>query len=100
MKKCLTLALLSESRHIIWTSRNLIKHENKTLRIFQIVSTFLSKIKLRILADRQRLSSDDFLNSWVQNGFCGLDLIENKLIFHPMLNMDFYISEKFYRCPF
>ena len=32
--KCLTLVLLSDSRHIIWTSRNLIKQENKTLSIF------------------------------------------------------------------
>ena len=36
----LALVLLSESRHLIWTSRNCRKHENKNLNALSIVSTF------------------------------------------------------------
>ena len=68
----LALVLLSESRHLIWTSRNCRKHENKNLNALSIVSTFFNKVKFRILADKKRLPIDDFYEIWLVNGFCSL----------------------------
>ena len=92
--KFLALILLSESRHIIWTSRNLVKHEKENVNVHQIVSRFFSKIKIRILADKERLHFDDFVNIWLAYGFCKLDLTNNKIEFHPELSIDYYIKKK------
>ena len=51
--KQLALLLLAESRHIIWTCRNLTKHENKHFNSTAVINTFLSKLKLRILAAKK-----------------------------------------------
>lgn len=91
--KQLSLILLSESRHIIWTCRNLAKHENKNISSFQVVSKFLNKLKLRILADKKRLSFESFVELWcVTGGLCALDLTEDKIIFHRELDIRNYFQ--------
>ena len=71
--KYLSLILLSESRHIIWTCRNLKKHENKHFDSAAVIHRFVSKLKLRILADKKRLVSNVFDDIWLKNNFCSFD---------------------------
>ena len=94
IEKQIALILLSESRYVIWTCRNLKKYDNKSVCSFQVISKFLNKIKFRILADRKRLSVADFLEFWVVNGFCNLDLIKNQIIFKPYLDISYYTQKK------
>ena len=89
-EKQLALIILSESRHIIWTCRNLAKHEIKTVTVFQIVSKFLNKLKMRIYIDRERMPLEEFINTWCSFGFCSLQLVENKITFNPLTDIDYY----------
>lgn len=94
IEKQLALILLSESRYIIWSCRNLKKYENESVCSFQVISKFFNKIKFRILADRKRLSVTDFLELWDVNGFCNLDLIKNQIIFKSYLDISYYAQKK------
>ena len=90
----LALVLLSESRHLIWTSRNCRKHENKNFNSLSIVSAFFNKVKFRILADKKRLPIDDFYEIWLVNGFCSLNLTEDTLTFNDSMKPQFYVQKK------
>ena len=47
--KYVYLVFLSESRHIIWKCRNLVKHEKILLSPLDLIVKFLNRIKFRIL---------------------------------------------------
>ena len=59
-EKQLALVILSESRLIIWTCRNLAKHEIKTITVFQMVAKFFNKLKMRIYIDKERMPLEEF----------------------------------------
>ena len=92
-KKQVALILLTESRQIIWSNRNLAKHEFKNISSFGVVSKFLNKIKFRILIDKDRLTADDFFNSWVSLGFCNIEIISNTICFEPILDIRKYFQK-------
>ena len=92
-KKQVALILLTESRHIIWTNRNLAKHELKTITSFGVVSKFLNKIKFRILVDKERLMADDFFDTWVSSGFCSIEIISDTISFDPILDIRKYFQK-------
>ena len=58
--KYVYLVFLSESLHIIWTSRNSEKHEKILLSPFNLIVKFLNRIKFRIALDFKRLTNDSF----------------------------------------
>ena len=85
--KYLSLILLSESRHIIWTCRNLKKHENKHFDSAAVIHRFVSKLKLRILADKKRLVSNVFDDIWLKNNFCSFDENRAEINFDPLMDV-------------
>ena len=93
-KKQVALILLTESRHIIWTNRNLAKHELKNITAFGVVSKFLNKIKFRILIDKDRLTADDFFDTWCSLGFCNIEIISNTITFEPILDIRRYFQQQ------
>ena len=88
------LILLTESRYVIWLNRNLVKYENKTLCWSSLLSQFLARIKLRILADKHLMDFYTFLDNWcIGDGvFCVIDLFTEKITFHRQLDSKFYIK--------
>ena len=92
-KKQVALILLTESRHIIWTNRNLAKHELKTITSLGVVSKFLNKIKFRILVDKERLMADDFFDTWVSSGFCSIEIVSDTISFDPILDIRKYFQK-------
>ena len=93
-KKQVALILLTESRHIIWTNRNLAKHELKNITAFGVVSKFLNKIKFRILIDKDTLTADDFFDTWCSLGFCNIEIISNTITFEPILDIRRYFQQQ------
>ena len=93
-KKQVALILLTESRHIIWTNRNLAKHELKNITAFGVVSKFLNKIKFRILIDKDRLTADVFFDTWCSLGFCNIEIISNTITFEPILDIRRYFQQQ------
>lgn len=92
--KEICLILLSESRNIIWLNRNLCKYENKNMSGYSLVSQFLNKLKFRILADKIRMSFEAFIENWCIFGlFCGHDLTNDSVIFHPQIEIDYYFRK-------
>ena len=85
--KYLSLILLSESRHIIWTCRNLKKHENKHFDSAAVIHRFVSKLKLRILADKKRLVSNVFDDIWLKNNFFSFDENRAEINFDPLMDV-------------
>ena len=92
--KQLALLLLSESRHVIWNCRNLMKHENKYINSTAVINRFLSKLKLRILADKKRLPFQEFDSIWLKHNFCNFDENDNKITFLPVIYVNFYVEKK------
>ena len=93
-EKQLALIILSESRHIIWTCRNLAKHEIKSVTAFQMVAKFLNKLKMRIYIHRERMPLEVFIDTWCSFGFCSLPLVENKITFNPQIDIDYYMKKQ------
>ena len=93
------LILLTESRYVIWLNHNLVKHENKTISWFALLSQFFARLKLRILADKQLMSFDDFVDNWcISDGdsggvFCVIDLFTNIVMFSRQLEAKNYIKQ-------
>ena len=83
--KYLSLILLSESRQMIWTCRNLKRHENKHFDSAAVINRFVSKLKLRILADKKRLASNVFDDIWLKNNFCAFDGNRVEITFDPLV---------------
>jgi hypothetical protein len=67
--------LVSLAKYVIWSVRNLIKHNHKKDVTRNTVSMFfLSLLKTRILADHLRLSKAVFAKYWLSSRiFCHLD---------------------------
>ena len=93
------LILLTESRYVIWLNRNLTKHENKTISWYSLLSQFFARLKLRILADRQLMSFQNFIDNWCisdgdSNGvFCTIDLFTELVTFSCQLETNYYIKK-------
>ena len=66
----IALILLSESRNIIWNSRNKCKHEQKAVTAYSLVAKFLSKIKFRMSVDLFRMGTANFSNFWQNPSLC------------------------------
>ena len=70
---------LSECKYAIWMCRNLKKFESRKINSNFIVIFLLQRVKLRILADFQRMPLSTFTKYWVEPGnFCIVN-DENKL---------------------
>lgn len=89
------LILLSESRHVIWLNRNLVKYENKNISSSSLISQFFSKLKLRILAEKQLMSLQTFIDNWcIYNGvFCSIDAATENILFNPQLETCHYFKK-------
>ena len=93
------LILLTESRYVIWLNRNLVKHENKTISWHALLSQFFARLKLRILADRQLMSFETFIDKWcISDGdsdgvFCTIDLFTDLVSFNRQLETNYYIKK-------
>ena len=70
------LILLTESRYVIWKNRNLAKHENKNESWSSLLSQFFASIKLSVLADRQLMPFENFIDDRCicDIVFCVIDL--------------------------
>ena len=93
------IILLTESRYVIWLNRNLTKHENKNISWYSLLSQFFARLKLRILADRQLMSFQNFIDNWCisdgdSNGvFCTIDLFTELVTFSCQLETNYYIKK-------
>ena len=90
----LALIILSESRHLIWTCRNLAKHEREKITKFQIVSKFLNKLRFRILIDKERMPFETFIETWCILGFCCLDIPDYEITFNPIMDIKYYFQKQ------
>ncbi|MES9883856.1 MAG: reverse transcriptase domain-containing protein [Sedimenticola sp.] len=89
--KYIALVLLSESKYVIWYSRNLKRHELKDTSSSVMASHFLNRLKLRILVDFARMHPDRFSFIWLNSDvFC--KLVDNKIVFLPDIEVDSYFS--------
>ena len=74
----LVLYLTCLAKHVIWSERNYAKFENKDVTGMGLINIFLAHLRLRILADFQRLNNKDFQSIWCKsNRICH---IENKKV--------------------
>ena len=93
------LILLTESRYVIWLNHNLVKHENKTISWYALLSHFFARLKLRILADKELMPVDDFVDYWcISDGdsdgvFCVIDLFTNIVTFSRQLEAKNYVKK-------
>ena len=90
----IALILLSESRNIIWNSRNKCKHEQKPVTAYSLVAKFLSKIKFRMSVDLFRMGAANFSNFWQNPSLCTIlvDTHETIITYDPILNIETYFS--------
>ena len=64
----LALYFLSEFRYAVWTSRCKVRLDNCQAHAGTIHKIFLSRINNRIICDKNRLSTQDFVTQWVIPG--------------------------------
>ncbi|MES9885145.1 MAG: reverse transcriptase domain-containing protein [Sedimenticola sp.] len=89
--KHISLILLSESRYAIWKCRNMKKYDSKAITSYVIVSLFLNRLKLRILADFRRLENGKFLDFWLKSGmFCKFE--NEEIAFLPDISIETYFA--------
>ena len=88
------LILLTESRNIIWNSRNKCKHERSPVTSYSLVAKFLSNIKFRMSVDLQRLEPATFGHKWCDLGLATLNLNFNTrdITYDPALDINTYSS--------
>ena len=60
----LVLYLTCLAKHVIWSERNHAKFENKNVTGAGLINIFTAHVRLRILADFQRLNKKDFKSIW------------------------------------
>lgn len=71
------LAILTEFKQVVWTMRLLKRYNHKVITSNSLILYFISKLKLRIQCDFQRLSFNSFIDHWCLSGlFCSLELNE------------------------
>ena len=81
--KSVILLIISLYCKTVWLNRNVKKFEKKNVNSNTVYLNFLSQLKLRILADFERLPTIKFIEYWCNNNlFCN---IKNEL-----LNVTFY----------
>ena len=71
-----------------------MKHENKYINSTAVINRFLSKLKLRILADKKRLPFQEFDSIWLKHNFCNFDENDNKIMFLPVIYVNYYVEKK------
>ena len=86
----IALILLSESRNIIWNSRNNCKHERKPVTAYSLVAKFLSKIKFRMSVDLFRMGCADFGNFWCNSGLATINVDTREITFDSALDITTY----------
>lgn len=89
----ISLVLISESRYIIWRTRNLSKHEQKSFNKLSLITMFISRVKFRILSDFNRLNYIEFLENWCTKGLCTYVIdnnLQNTVKFNECLSVEFY----------
>jgi hypothetical protein len=86
--KYVYLIFLSESRHIIWTCRNSVKHEKILLSPLDLIIKFINRIKYRITLDFHRLTQDFFYLYW--GGLC--HTTNENIVFHRELDYQNYLT--------
>ena len=67
------MIILSEYRYCIWTMRNKMRFDRKTVVSKDIALYFFNRIKCRIILDMHRLSITEFYNLWNHESICSLD---------------------------
>ena len=85
--KYVYLIFLSESRHIIWTCRNSVKHE-KISSPLELIIKFMNRIQFRITLDFHRLTHDFFYLYW--GGLC--HTTDETVVFHADLDYTNYVK--------
>ena len=81
--KSVILLIISLYCKTVWLNRNVKKFEKKNVNSNIVYLNFLSQLKLRILADFERLPMIQFIEYWSNNDlFCN---IKNEI-----LNVTFY----------
>ena len=78
---------ISESRYVIWVCRNQALFDNKIVTQGTLLWTFVNRIKMRILADFDRMGSDLFSDIWCRTRFCDIDLENVRVQFGNILNV-------------
>ena len=66
----LALFLLAEYRFAVWSCRNKWRFGHKEQKKNDVLYLLKNRINNRMLIDKKRLSSADFVNTWVLPGFC------------------------------
>ncbi|KAK6191805.1 hypothetical protein SNE40_003397 [Patella caerulea] len=68
------LCIVALARRHIWATRCDVKYRHKTVSDIGILLEFVEKLRIRIWADRFRLSETSFKSHWLNPGmFCNLD---------------------------
>ena len=76
----LVLYLTCLAKHVIWSERNYAKFENKNVTGAGLINIFVAHVRLRVLADYQRLNAIDFQTIWCKNNtICHVE--EKKVVF-------------------
>jgi exonuclease III len=81
-RQAVCMYIISLVKYVIYLFRNAVKFDRKVISVDSICATFLSLLKFRIKADRQRFSAHLFSQYWlVTDCLCHLD-DEDSLVFH------------------
>ena len=83
------LILLSESRQIIWRTRNDVKFDKKLLSPFDLICKLIYRLKYRILLDFERFPSEKFELIW--GNYCDVNA-NKKVEFRLDLNPAIYAN--------
>jgi len=89
------LVFISISRFVIWSIRNSIKYQNKSLDIKYAINMFLSCLKFRLKVDLTRMESDKCLKTWFLYDFVAL--VNNQIVFGDQLSFT-YLNNLFNIC--
>ena len=89
----LALIFLTESRQIVWESRNLCKYNNKSFTDYSLVAKFLSRIKFRMQIDLQRMDCASFGNIWSEY-FGTINVDDRTIIFDNILDIKTYFIQQ------
>ena len=87
----LAVIFLTESRQVIWESRNLRKHENKNITDYSLVCKFLSRIKIRMKIDLERMDCGTFENIWCEH-FGTINVDKREIIYDENLDIKTYFT--------
>ena len=76
----LALYFLSEFRYAVWISRCKVRLDNSQPQAEMIHKVFLSRINNRIVCDKNRLNTDNFITQWVLPGLAKFNSRGNMVV--------------------